>query len=86
MGGVCKASERWGKGKSPVDKERNRNIVFKQRYNFFKVTSYLPLQVRRDIPDLKLPTPADKLKKIVFKKNPEKTLLQDRLYIAVSYI
>lgn len=35
MGGVCKASERWGKGKSPVDKERNRNTVFKQRYNFF---------------------------------------------------
>lgn len=52
------SNERWGKGKSLGDDERNRSSFKYGRLNF-KVISYLPLQVGWDVSDLKFPTPAN---------------------------
>lgn len=68
MGGVCTASERWGKGKSLGGEERNRNTILNMNVLIFKVISYLPLQVWRYVSDLKFPTPANKSKNTVKKQ------------------
>lgn len=83
MGGVCTASERWGKGTSLGGEKRNRSTILNANVLIFKVISYLPLQVRRDVSDLKFPTPANKSKEHSLKKKKEKTL-QGRLHTAVS--
>lgn len=57
-GWCVQSNERWGKGKSLGDDERNRSS-FKYRCLNSKLISYLPLQVRWDVSDLKLPTPAN---------------------------
>lgn len=72
MGGVCTASERWGKGTSLGGEERNRSTILNANVLIFKVISYLPLQVRRDVSDLKFPTPANKSKEHSLKKKKRK--------------